>query len=98
MEISPLVRPVGLGQRAGGIDPVLEVLGHAREAARVHGLCCLQQAGFFFAHRHHANVLSRTGDDHDVLVSKLSAREGGLSLRQFLQLARDAHPFGGRAA
>src|SRR5438874_2381187 len=51
MKVASLVGVVGLGQRAGRIDTVLEVLGDGGELARVHRLGRLQQGAFLVAPR-----------------------------------------------
>ena len=98
VQIAPLVGPVGLGQRAGGVDPVLEVLGHPGELAGIHRPSRLQQAGFFFTDGGGAHVLGGPSHGGDMLIPQLALREGRLRLGEFLELAGDADPLGGGPA
>ena len=98
VQVAPQVGVIGLGQRPGGVDPVLEVLGHAGELARVHRLSRLQQARLFFAHRGRPDVLGGAGHDGDMLVAQVAVGEGRLGPGQLLQLVRDLHPLRGGGA
>ena len=98
VKIAPLVGAVGLGERAGGVDPVLEVLGHRRELTRVHRLGRPQQGALFFPDCRGAHVLGRARQHGDMLVAHVATRKRRLGLGQLLQLAGDFHPLHGCAA
>src|SRR6266568_801098 len=98
VEIAPLIGPVRLRQRAGGIDPVLEVLRHRGELARVHRLGRLEQVRLFLAHCRGPHMFRGAGQDGDVLVANVAVGERRPGPGQLLELARDLHPLHGGAA
>ena len=89
VEVAAFVCAVGFGQRARGIDPMLEVLGDGHELARVHGLGSLQQIRFVFANGSYTDVLGRFGQDRHMLVADLATGQGRLRLWQLVELTRD---------
>jgi len=98
VQIAPLVRPVGLRQRAFGVDPVLKVFCDTGELAGVVGLRCLQQGRLGLAHGTGAQMLGSPGDHRDVLIADVAAGKRFSGLRQLLELARDPNPLGRGAA
>src|SRR4029077_28728 len=61
VQIAPRMGPVGLVERALGVDAMLEVPGPPGELPRVHRLRRLQQARLCLAHRGRAHVLGGPG-------------------------------------
>src|SRR6266568_1306183 len=81
-----------------GIDPVLEVLRHRGELARVHRLGRLEQVCLFLAHCRGPHMFRGAGQDGDVLVANVAVGERRPGPGQLLELARDLHPLHGGAA
>src|SRR5438445_7007363 len=86
VEIPAFIGTVRLGQSAGGVDAVLEVLRHRRELARIHRLGGFEQAAFFASHCSGPQVFSGPRHHRDVLVTEVAASKGSLRLWQSFQL------------
>src|ERR1700694_2881240 len=80
VEVPSLLGAIGLRQRTGGIDPMLEALGDARELPGIHRLRRLQQAGLIFAHRRGTYMLGGAGPDDGMLVAEIAVGGRRLSL------------------
>ena len=94
MQIAPLVRPVGLRQRAFGVDPVLKVFCDTGKLARVVGHRRLEQARLGLAHGTGAQMVGSPGDHRHVLIAEVTASKRLSGPGQLLQLPGDPDPFG----
>jgi len=81
LEVPPGMCAVRLGQGAGRVDPMLEVLGDPGELARIHRPGRFEQHRFFLAYGGTPHVLGGPGDHGDVLIAELATGKSLLGLR-----------------
>ena len=86
LQVAPLVRPVGFGERALGIHLVFEVLGDANELPGIHAFRGLEQHRLRFANLRGPDMFGGPGHRNRVLVADLAASQRFFRSRQLFQL------------